>query len=94
MTARQRDAGARACCQIRVHAQDIQATGQAPPATAGEIQSAGGQVGLAVTTFATHQARPVEVQALVQARALVEAQVQVQVQVVQAQPEAQAVLQT
>ena len=82
-TARQPDAGVRAWRRIRVHAQEIQATGEALPATAGEFQTAGARVVLAVKTFAAHQARPVEVRAqvAVEVEMLVEAEVRVRVRV-------------
>ena len=77
----------RACCRIRVHSQDIQATGEALPSAAGECQTAGARVAPAVETFATHQASPAEAQVQV----AVQAQVQVAVAVaVQAQMETAA----
>ena len=71
-TARQRDAGLRAWRRIRVHAQDIQVTGEALlPATGGH-QMAGARVTPAVKTFAANQARPVDVQARVEVEVEVE----------------------
>ena len=87
MTARQRDAEVRACCQIQAHGQGIQVTGEPLPLTAGGFQMAAARVAPAVETFATHQARPAQVQVAVQARVQVQVAVQVVVVVVQAQME-------
>ena len=72
MTARQPDAGVRACCQIQAHGQDIQVTGKALPSAAGECQMAGARVAPAVETFATHQASPAEAQVQVAVQAQME----------------------